>query len=65
MAEHSGGLQTGATDGITHAADAAGNMLGRDGLLAIARNLQVESPVLVADRLLMAVQNFRGNALPG
>jgi sigma-B regulation protein RsbU (phosphoserine phosphatase) len=52
------------TDGITDAADAAGNMLGGDGLLEIARNLPVESPVVMAERLLVAVQNFRGNALP-
>jgi phosphoserine phosphatase RsbU/P len=50
------------TDGISDARDPAGKMLGRDGLMQIVRNLPVESPTLMADRLLAAMQNFRGNA---
>jgi phosphoserine phosphatase RsbU/P len=51
------------TDGITDATDTAGNMLGGDGLLAIVRNLPAESPAIMAEQLLAAVQRFRGNAL--
>jgi serine phosphatase RsbU (regulator of sigma subunit) len=51
------------TDGIIDATDRAGNMLGGDGLLEIARNLPVESPAPTAHGLLVAMQNFRGNAL--
>jgi phosphoserine phosphatase RsbU/P len=47
------------TDGITDARDRAGNMLGGNGLMQIARNLPVESPAPMADRLLAAMQNFR------
>jgi serine phosphatase RsbU (regulator of sigma subunit) len=51
------------TDGITDATGPAGNMLGEGGLLQIVRNLPVESPALMADGLLEAAQEFRGNAL--
>jgi phosphoserine phosphatase RsbU/P len=50
------------TDGITDARDMAGNMLGGEGLMHIVRNLPVEPPTPMADRLLAAMQNFRGNA---
>jgi sigma-B regulation protein RsbU (phosphoserine phosphatase) len=50
------------TDGIIDATDRAGNMLGGDGLLEIARNLPVESPAPTANGLLAAIQNFRGEA---
>jgi sigma-B regulation protein RsbU (phosphoserine phosphatase) len=48
------------TDGITDATNAAGEMLGADGLLALVRNLPLESPALMAGHLAAAVQNFRG-----
>jgi sigma-B regulation protein RsbU (phosphoserine phosphatase) len=50
------------TDGISETRDSAGNMLGRDGLMEIARNLRVEPPAPMADRLLAAIRRFRGNA---
>ncbi len=50
------------TDGVTDARDKAGNMLGGDGLMEIARNLPAASPASMADRLLAAMHNFRGNA---
>ena len=50
------------TDGITDARDPAGNMLGGEGLMRIVRNLPAEPPTPMADRLLAAMQDFRGNA---
>lgn len=51
------------TDGITEARDEKGRMLGQDGLLDIARSIEVDLPVSMADRLLVEMQNFRGSAL--
>ncbi len=50
------------TDGINEASDQSGAQLGLDGLLAIARNLPTESPVLAGKGLLAAVARFRGGA---
>jgi serine phosphatase RsbU (regulator of sigma subunit) len=52
------------TDGITEATDAAGNMLGQDGLLGIVQKLPLEFPGQMAVGLLGALQEFRGTALP-
>jgi len=51
------------TDGISDARDAAGNELGGDGLMEIARSLPVESPADTAGCLLAAIQQFSGNEL--
>jgi sigma-B regulation protein RsbU (phosphoserine phosphatase) len=48
------------TDGITEAVNKDGDMLGSDGLLAMVRNLPVESPAFMAGHLAAAVQHFRG-----
>jgi serine phosphatase RsbU (regulator of sigma subunit) len=48
------------TDGITEAVNKDGDMLGSDGLLAMVRNLPVESPAFMAGHLAAAVQTFRG-----
>jgi phosphoserine phosphatase RsbU/P len=51
------------TDGITEASDTQGNMLGADGLMEIVRNVPVDSPACMAERLLAALQHFRTSAL--
>ena len=51
------------TDGITDAINAAGDMLGANGLLAMVRDLPVESPAFMAGHLAAAVQKFRGTAI--
>ena len=51
------------TDGITEASDTLGNFLGTDGLMDILRNVAVDSPAYMADRLLAALQDFRTSAL--
>jgi phosphoserine phosphatase RsbU/P len=51
------------TDGITEASDTQGNMLGADGLMEIVRNVPVDSPASMAERLLAALQHFRTSAL--
>jgi sigma-B regulation protein RsbU (phosphoserine phosphatase) len=51
------------TDGITDARNAAGDMLGANGLLAMVRDLPVESPAFMASHLAAAVQNFRGTTI--
>jgi len=51
------------TDGVSDARDAAGNELGGDGLMEIARSLPVESPADTAGCLLEAIRQFSGNEL--
>ena len=51
------------TDGVTDARDEAGNELGGDGLMEIARSLPVESPAETAGCLLAAIQQSSGNEL--
>jgi serine phosphatase RsbU (regulator of sigma subunit) len=48
------------TDGITEARNPDGEMLGRDGLLAIAQNLSIDEPAKMAARLIAGLQEFRG-----
>jgi serine phosphatase RsbU (regulator of sigma subunit) len=50
------------TDRITDARDPVDNMLDGEGLMHTVRNLPVEPPTPMADRLLAAMQDFRGNA---
>jgi sigma-B regulation protein RsbU (phosphoserine phosphatase) len=49
------------TDGITEATDIRGHMLETNGLMDIVRNLPIDLPAPMADRLLAAMQAFRGN----
>jgi sigma-B regulation protein RsbU (phosphoserine phosphatase) len=48
------------TDALTEAADPSGRMLGEEGLLEIARGLQLREPDRVAPALLAAVDHYRG-----
>ncbi len=50
------------TDGITEASNVQGNVLGTDGLMNILRNVPLDSPAAMADRLLAALQDFRTSA---
>ena len=52
------------TDGLTEARDEAGNLLGQERLLALARECPVESPGAVARGLLDRMTAFRGNSPP-
>jgi phosphoserine phosphatase RsbU/P len=52
------------TDGITEARNADGEMLERDGLLAIARNLTIDEPAQMAAHLIARLQEFRGVTPP-
>jgi len=52
------------TDGLTEARDEAGQMLGQEGLLAMARECTVESPFSTARGLLDCLSAFRGNSVP-
>jgi phosphoserine phosphatase RsbU/P len=52
------------TDGITEARNANGEMLGRDGLLAIAKSLSIDEPAQMAERLIARLQEFRGPTPP-
>jgi len=51
------------TDGLTEARDEAGQLLGQEGLLALARQCPVESPVSTARGLLDRLATFRGRSL--
>jgi hypothetical protein len=53
------------TDGIIDATDRAGNMLGGDGLLEIARNLPVESPAPHSTRSARGNAEFSGKCTEG
>ena len=48
------------TDALTEAADPAGRMLGEEGLLEIARGLDVSEPDRIVPALLAAVDRHRG-----
>ena len=50
------------TDGITESHN--GEMLGRNGLLAIAQNLPIGEPAQIAERLTARLQEFRGTRPP-
>jgi phosphoserine phosphatase RsbU/P len=52
------------TDGITEARNPDGEMLHREGLLAIAHGLTIEEPAQMAQHLLARLQEFRGSAPP-
>lgn len=52
------------TDGITEARNPDGEMLGRDGLLAIAQSLPIEEPAQIAERLVARLQEFCGTTPP-
>ena len=53
------------TDGITEARNPDGEMLGRDGLLAIAQSLSIDEPAQMAECLIARLQEFRGTTPPG
>ena len=48
------------TDGVTEACNADGEMLTREGLLAIVRSLTVDEPAQMAERLIARLREFRG-----
>jgi hypothetical protein len=50
------------TDGINEAANEAGDQLGLERLLSIARGLPTDSPTAAGEELIAAVARFRGNA---
>lgn len=50
------------TDGITEASSDAGDMLGADRLMDIARNLPIEPPATMANSFLTTTREFRGRA---
>jgi sigma-B regulation protein RsbU (phosphoserine phosphatase) len=52
------------TDGITEAMDPSGNELGHQGLLELARGLDVKSPVQVSRDLVAGVAAFRDDEPP-
>ena len=52
------------TDGWTEARDEAGDFLGQERLLALARECPVESPAAAARGLLDRLKTFRGQSLP-
>ena len=52
------------TDGLTEARDEAGDMLGEEGLLALARECPVESPLSTARGLLDRLATFRRRSVP-
>jgi sigma-B regulation protein RsbU (phosphoserine phosphatase) len=48
------------TDGITEARNPNGEMLGRDGLLAVAQKLSIHEPAQMAECLIARLQELRG-----
>jgi phosphoserine phosphatase RsbU/P len=52
------------SDGVSEATDPGGNELGRDGLLRIARGLDVRSPEAFGIQLTSALHAFRGGTEP-
>jgi sigma-B regulation protein RsbU (phosphoserine phosphatase) len=52
------------TDGITEARNPDGEMLGRNGLLAIAQSLTIDEAAQMAERLVARLQEFRGTTPP-
>lgn len=53
------------TDGINEAEDEAGDQLGLERLLAIARGLSTDSATAAGEELMAAVSRFRGSAPAG
>jgi len=52
------------TDGVTEARNPHGEMLERDGLLAIVKSSFVDAPARMAERLIAGLQEFRGSRPP-
>ena len=52
------------TDGIAEARNPDGEMLGRDGLLAMAQSLSIDEPEQMAERLIARLQEFGGTTPP-
>jgi sigma-B regulation protein RsbU (phosphoserine phosphatase) len=52
------------TDGINEAENEAGDQLGLERLLSMARSLPTGSAMAAGQELMAAVARFRGNALP-
>lgn len=52
------------TDGISEARNAKGDMLERDGLLALVRGIEVENAAQLANRLIARLNEFREGTAP-
>lgn len=52
------------SDGVTEASNEAGDQLGRDGLMSVARELDVSSGEAFGSQLASAVRRFRGGVEP-
>ena len=52
------------TDGVSEATNQDGEELGRDGLMALARRLDVRSADAFGTQLVEAVREFRGGTVP-
>jgi sigma-B regulation protein RsbU (phosphoserine phosphatase) len=52
------------TDGITEARDPDGEMLGKNGLLAIVRSLSIDEPARMAEHFIARLREFRGSTPP-
>jgi phosphoserine phosphatase RsbU/P len=52
------------TDGVSEASNEAGDELGRDGLMRIARGLDTSSAEAFGDQLMSALRLFRGSVEP-
>ena len=52
------------SDGVSEAENQDGKELGRDGLMALARQLDSRSPEKFGRQLAEAVRGFRGGTLP-
>ena len=52
------------SDGVSEATNPAGNELGRDDLLTLARTLNTNSPETFGVQLAEAVGEFRGGSVP-
>lgn len=52
------------TDGITEARNPSGEMLGRDGLLALTQRLSIEEPAKMAEHFIARLQEFAGDKPP-
>ena len=52
------------TDGVSEATNSAGEQLGADRLMSIARELDVSSATAFGTQLTSALRDFRGGAAP-
>jgi sigma-B regulation protein RsbU (phosphoserine phosphatase) len=52
------------TDGVSEATNPAGEELGRDGLMSLARELDTSSADAFGTRLMSALRDFRGGVVP-